>query len=143
MSLSIRTIRRRTPELNHADAHAAIHTAHQRFLKEGCEPCTRCLAALLLLQLREDPPDTKDGARNGGWCYGSALEHRRPTGSAGLGDHYRPSMSSNTIGLVVSLYALAASVALPSAAFTGIVTATEKPRLESASTVASSVEFLP
>ena len=66
---------RGAPESHHADVHAPVHAAHQRFFKEGRKPCPRRCASLHALQLLPDSPNPTSYPGDGSWRYGSVVGH--------------------------------------------------------------------
>jgi hypothetical protein len=58
-----------------ADVHAALHQAHERFLKEGREPLPRAGAVLRLVQFLPAAQDASRQPGHGRWRCRSAVEH--------------------------------------------------------------------
>jgi hypothetical protein len=52
---------------------SALYAAHERLQQETREPEGCARAALLLVQLRADSPDTQSDASDGGWSHGSGM----------------------------------------------------------------------
>jgi hypothetical protein len=76
---------RRAPEPDHADADAAVHTAHERLLEEVREPHAHGCAVHRLVQLRAHPQDAARHSGYGRRADGPAVEH----GGSGRHDRRR------------------------------------------------------